>query len=521
MFVKPMLAKRVFTVAVAAFLGAGMVPLSLAEDLHGASFSLTQGSLVKEAIRRNAGAVFKQLDWQVSGEKTEFERGIFEPELSVTVNWHDLNVPNTVEESLYRVGSGGNYTEEALTYDASVKGLLSTGGQVSFGVNGTERESILIDARDNYDTEYVYGLKLTFRQPILKGFGSDITKARIHVAEADQEIAFQEYRQRIMEVAGTAIKAYWGLFGAQNIQASLQRSMEVAERIRHDVEERVRLGKAARTELMEAEIGVSLRQSELMGATADVTEMQNSILTLLNISTLSNPDIDFNAVESPEVANVEMPVLDESLKRALEHWPALKIAQQKQERERIQSVYAENQSLPQLDFTMSYNTAGLDGIRDDAFDGALTDDHESWYAGLEFSSPLLGNKKAKSQYNVAKLRQHQANLEVASVQRNLANDLSTKIMRLRSAAEQLKIRTVEVKSRQKLLNIEMERLRAGKSSIREVLDQEEDLIEYQRNYVSSVVELKLAEAVVELAEGRLMERYNIKLSRDEIKLLQR
>lgn len=474
---------------------------------------LTPERLVQEVSRRNASAVYDQLQWEIAARQVDIEKAIFEPEFVASLMHQNIDVPNTVEEALAR-NFQTQYEEKANRYSLGLRGLVPTGGQWSLMYKGNESSTNIIERFKDYDTEYENNLELSFRQPLLKGRGADAVRAKTKVAELAQEIAYQSYRQRMMEVSGAAVQAYWNLYRAQRLLQSWHESVAVAERVLRDVKARAQGGKAAQTDVLEAETGLALRRARLMSAEADVVEARNRVLTLLNVTAEMDPNVRMEAAQAPEDQPISVPQFEQSLQRALANWPAYLIAQKKLESEKVQVKYARNQTLPQLDLTMGYEFVGLDDKRTEAIKDSYGSGGNSWYVGLELTMPL-GNRAAKGQLSQAEIRAQQAVIEIESVRRSLSNSLHGKLERVRHAEEQLKLHRTDVELKRRLLEIELMRVEAGKSDVRELLRQEEDLIEYQRHYLNSVVELKLAEAAMDIAEGTLLEKYGIQVKRAE------
>ena len=475
---------------------------------------LTPESLVKEVSHRNASAIYEQLQWQLAERQVDIERAIFEPEFILSIMHQDLDTPNSVDEALSR-SFQAHYEEESQRLSTGVKGRAITGAEwsVVYKIQGTE--SNVIDQFATYDREHRNTMQLVVRQPLLRDFGIGTTVAKRKVAEFAEEIAFLTYRLRLMEISGNAIQAYWSYYRAQENLRSWQESVGISDKLFRDANARLRNGLGAQTDVLEAETAVAGRTARLLSAQADLVEARNKILSLLDVTAEASPDLQVIAAVTPDQQKIAVPVFEQSLEKALGSWPPFLVALQKVDSEKVQVKYARNQTLPRLDVAMGYDVVGLDAKFEDAVDKSLGGPSDSWYVGLEFSMPVLGNQQARGALAQSRIRERQAVLELNSVRKSLSNSLHSKLVRVRHAEEQLAHHRRDVELKRRLRDAEVDMVAKGRSSVRELFRQEEDLIDYQNRYLDAVVELKLAEAALDIAEGNLLTKYGIEIQRAE------
>jgi outer membrane protein TolC len=476
---------------------------------------LSLPDLLFEISKRNSTILSQELQWQIADQQEKSKEAIFEPIFYSTYTHTELNKPNTAQEQTYRLFEA-NYHEKTENYEAGIKGLLPTGGNYRVGFNGIERQSNIIELQKTYKTEYDNTFTITLIQPLLRDMGVDITLTQANIAKANQEIAFYTYRQQIIETAGTAAQAYWRLYGLQQMYKGWQESLKVAEDLLENTKYQVANGRIAETEIMAAKSGVALRQSKLLESKSDMQDAQTSLFNLLNISISENPQLVFNI--SPNVntmEKVEVPKFEENFKVALGLWPPYLISQKKIEIADIQTNYSENQTLPRLDLIAGNPHAGLKANRGQALAQTFSGNHISWNVGVQLEVPIFGNEKAEAELQSAKFRSQQTRIELEPIKRELSNNLYAKINRLQNAKSNLVIAKDNARMANELLETEFERLKMGKSSNNDVLNKEEDVIHRKRDYLSSLVELKVAETLVDIANGSLFDKYNIHISKSD------
>jgi outer membrane protein TolC len=462
--------------------------------------------LIHEVAQRNAGVISDYLQAKMSQERIRAEEGIFEPLFQTSLNKSRVHVPNSTEDILTR--QQNEYNEDVLSWDMGIGGMISTGANWELKFTDRQRNSATIAKFRNYNYEYDDLLKLSLGQPLLKGFGSDVAKAKINMAKVQSDIDENKYEQKMMELVAMTIQLYWKLYGVQQIRGTWERSLVIAEDAVKDMERRSVGGKIPQTELMEAQSTITTRRAELHSASARVVEVRNQLLTLMNVSVSDFGKVNLVAVDDP--FGIEDVIgNDDPVQRALARWPEYKIARKNVEKEKIQVLYAENQFMPQLDLVGSVSYNSLDQEHRQALRDVLKDEFVSWSAGLKFSVPLLDRTQAKSSLTVARMRAKQADVELASLEKSLANSIHTKIASLQSLREQLREYEKGLKIREQLLEIEQVRLRHGHISLKSLLDQEAEHVDFQRKVLSAVVNYKLAEATFEIAMGTILEKYGV------------
>lgn len=466
--------------------------------------------LVPLVCERNARVAFEALGFGMATERLNSEDALYDPEVFGSYNYSRTKTPNTATE-YYNQSFREVHREEASTYRAGVGGLLPTGAHWTLGYRFYDRDNDLIRSRYRGESnrEYQAVLEVTLRQPLLKDFGNDATTVKVQLAGIDRDIAFQKYRLRMMEVAGSAISAYWDMYQVQEVVGITEESVKTRKRVVALVADQVRFGKTSQAELPEAEAGVSSRMTSLFAARQDLVDITNRLRGLLNLrGTLAETRL--TAIGATFTTQPRRADLQASLERALGNWPEYLIADRTLRQAAIQLKYAKNQSLPQLDLVGNYGHAGLDVVAGRTMDQTTGRDYPSWSVGLEFRRPIT-NEQADAKVRAATLRDRQAQVELEATELAIRNALDTKLQKVRQMRDELEEHKRTVQLRQSILKTELDRLNAGKSRVSDVIDKDEKLSEAKIAEMRSQVELEKAIAAVELAEGTLLDRFGVQL----------
>lgn len=467
---------------------------------------VTLQNLVAECIKRNSSSLLQKIQADVIEHKIKYEEGILDPILTISVSKSFSHIPNdAIDSSIQR---SAEYKDDILSYTAGVGGMLSAGTKWDVSYLEQSKNSTYIEQR--YPMENSAKVELNIRQPLLKGFGTDNTLVKIDLAKIDSKIARSEYSKNAMDLVGSVIQLYWQLYGTYKLYVSWENSLNLAEEQLKNIKDGLKYGKQSNFELFSAEKSVSLRKIELQSAKSTIFEIQNKILTLLSLSSSYNDDILFMPIDKLDIESIAIPNLEESYEKSIENWPELAILRDKVAVAKLKVAYSKNQISPQLDFVLNVNRRTL-RINDYDMRKDLKDkDFTSWVSTLEFSIPIF-NDYADENFEMERLKQIQSNIELNQMSRTLNNGIDSKIKSLQNHKLNYYEYLHGIAFQTQLVEMEYQRLKLGKSSIVEVFEQQENLINYERKLYNNIIDLKLSEAALQKASGILLERYNIEL----------
>ncbi len=478
--------------------------------LVGSDLEFDLRQLVPLVCRRNARIIFQELDWEVANERAKAEAALYDPEIFASYNYENLHNPNTATD-YYDQAFRDEFRETSNSYQAGVSGLIPTGARWAVDYTLIDRDNDLVRSRyrGDYNTEYQAIFEISLRQPLLRNFGMDATTAKKRLAEMDRDIAFLRYRLRALEVAGTAVSAFWDLYQAQMLRDIRQKSYDSRRMLREIANEKLRFGKVPRSDVLEATAAVAMREAELAAANQAIINETNRMRGLLNLRRVDS-DMGLVAVGAAFAQGDHRFSLERSVDRALRHWPEYIIAQKAVVRATLEEDYSRNQALPQLDAMASYGRAGLGLNRGSPHSRLRDGDYPTWTAGVEFRMPL-NNDRANANLRAAKVRRRQAMVELDATELAIGNTLDTKIRRAQEARQELALRGVQVEMSQAIVDAETDRYQAGRSRVSDVIEKEETLNDARIAELRAQVAYEKAVAAVELAEGTLLDKYGVQL----------
>jgi outer membrane protein TolC len=464
--------------------------------------------LISQVIQRNATSIQTYIDTQIAEHSVDYEKNIYDPILNISLAKNKTHIPNSTADQLTRIRE--EYKEETKNFDLSVNQLFSSGAQLTFSTSLNSKQSSIIEDYRAYDTEYDSNIKLDLKQPLLKNFGSDATELKINLAKIEEKSKKATYEQQLMELALKTTQLYWRLYGSNEIVKSWNKSIELSTKTLEDIELLIQNGKIAKTEFHRAKSYINIRKTEQESASNSLSEVKSQIYNLLNISYIKNKHYEIKT-QSLELGDELKYDLDTYVAKALEKWPKYQTLLKKLEQEKLNVDYYDNQLKPQLDLVANVTSTELTSESSKKYSDLDDDDFISWKVGLNFQTPIMGNKKDKNNYKIAKLNYNKIKVELDTLIVGLENSLGSKINAIESYKKQYYFAKNSFDLKKELLNIEYEKLKRGKSDTQKIFNIEEEYMDSQRKYLSSLINLKTSQAILDMALGDILTKNNIEL----------
>ena len=470
---------------------------------------ITAGQLAQMIVLRNAEALSAELQTDVSESLYESEAALYDPVVFTLARYDDLHLPRAVDDPLNSpfFGAQPEIEEEIGTVEMGTRMRLYSGGEAQLSYQWRERRALALQGnRENVNT-----MTLSLRQPLLRGLGRKATEADLQVVELERDIDVQRYRERLLEVAGDGVSAYWQLYRALASRSVREESLATVREVREDVSRRVAGGFAPSTDQLEARIAVASRKADLTRSTSLVAEAQGQLLRLLNVEAAREAP-SFEPTRRPLGRREDAFDAQARFERALDSWPDLLISQLRVRQEQVRLAFARNERLPTLDLSVgaNWNTYSLDDRTPDWDTLRPADGTNGWFAGLEFEMPVT-NRQAQRRVDAQRLRLQQAELEVNAVRNALSHDIRTREQQLDAALEEMAQLQEDVELREQLLAAERSAYGLGRSRLTDVLDREDQLNESRQRLIDALTRVELARLALRIADGSLLEVYDVQI----------
>jgi outer membrane protein TolC len=473
---------------------------------------LDQRGFLQILTLRNADIRYSRLGAQAAAYVRDAEAAMYEPVVFATVRQEGRERQRTFEERLQNLQTASTEVldEQVNVRELGVRGRLPSGGELSAAYRMTDRQNNLIALSRN-SNEYTGGLVLTFKQPLLRGRGRDVTETDRRIAELEHALAVSQLQQQMQKVGADALAVYWQVYKAQETVRYREASQGNTQRLIEDTRQRIEGGRVPASALLDLQSVLLTRESELLRARQALGEAQVKLFTTLNLPA-SRPDATtLQPMWTPPggATGGATGSDDAATDAALATWAPLRQAEIRREQAQTRLAYAANQIKPQVDLVVSYSGTGLGYRRSTAQNLATSTRYPDWFVGLNMELPAYGNDRAKAQYQAQAQRRDQAELEIGSIRLAFANDLRSRWLDVRNATEVLANSEADHALRVRIDAVERERYRLGTGSLSAVIQKEAEMIEAALRRLDSQVRLEVALATLQYLRGELLAQAGI------------
>ena len=406
----------------------------------------------------------------------------FTPELSVEID-RDFSGENRTHGEAIRIGGGINWR-------------VPTGGTFSVnlqGVGNARRQSGgLRSDRNSVDGNF----SLTFRQPFLRNFGTDVNRAPIEIARLVEASNLWDLKSTLIDTITNAIQSYRELLQAQQQLNIEERALESAKEQLERTQALIEAGRTARVERVPNETAIANREVSVLNAQNRLQSQQLSLIEVLDIDRTFIPV----AIEVPQSDRLEEISFEEEalLQVALAQNPSYQQTLLQLDREQLQLLIAENDRLWNLDVETSL-TGDLSSELSDRTD---------FRAGVVFSREF-GNLSREQAVERSQIQIQQLENDIEEARESLAIDVRNAIRDVRDNFRQVQLaRRARELSEQQLAN-EQRRLELGRGSIIEVVRFEDALVRAENGELNATISYLNSLTFLEQTIGITLEEWGV------------
>lgn len=486
--------------------------------------SLSLEDCVVRALRDNLKVAVEVYNPELADVSVTKAREFFAPRL-------DINFGNqrTENPSSYSLEQAATVVNKNLNFSASIVQQIPTGGNLSLSLSGFRSETNM--GFQLINPVYRNTLRFDFTQPLLRDFGSTVSKRGIIIARNNLDISVNQLRLVLMDTIYLVEEAYWNLVYAIENYKVKQQSLQLARDLLVKNQKEVEVGKLAPIEILNAEAVVALREADILQAEVLIRRSEDVLKNIINLS--EEEDMKVKKIvpsDKPEFIRKEIS-LETALEEALERRPDLRMKKKDIETKELSLGVAKNQLLPSLNLSLSYWSPGLSGDRNifpegnpfgdpigkeegsawDSVRDAFNLLYSNWSVGLTLSLPL-SNFTTKADYVRARMELERGELELKDIEKQLFLEVKDAVRDIEMDDKRVQAYRVARELAEKRLEAEVKKLNVGLSTNYFVLQYQEELANARSMELTSMVDYNLAWARLERTVGKSLEKRNIKIS---------
>jgi outer membrane protein TolC len=369
-------------------------------------------------------------------------------------------------------------------------------------------------------SEY-YTSEATLRatQPLLKNFGSEVTKTQILIAQNNLTISKEDFRRQVITITSRVQQAYWDLvFRRQDLEVQKQQ-LVLAQQLLDQIRKQVTVGTLAPLDVLQAETNIARNEERILVADNAMRQADDRLKRVMSFSfTGAYADI---MIVPADPATYTDPALDqdEEIRQALEYRADLIQAKLTLENQNIGLVFDKNQALPTLDLEATLRLNGIDNRFGGSFDELEPTKRYAWGVGMTFRYPLQ-NRQAKSRVQQSQLAIRQQMVRIKDLEENIIVEVRNAFRDVLTNAQRVQATRIASRLAQKQLEAEEKKLQVGLATVFTTLQFQDTLTQQRSLELNAVTEYLKAFVRLEEAKNTLLQSYNIVLQADGPRLQQ-
>jgi len=466
------------------------------------------------ALARNLDLVVGRYNIAVADSFIHANTGIFDPNFLFGVDGDFTRSPSATVLEGALVQESRN-TRFGLTLDALLPS--STYLRLDTGMNrgSTNSEFFFINPRYGAD------VNLSLRQPLLRNFGSLVTRQGIVVAQNTRDRTAETFEIGVVAVLQQVEEAYWNLVASRRAVEVSEQSLELAERLLGETDERVKVGTSAPIDLVQSETGVATRRQDLIAAGNLAANAEDALKAVLGFDA---PEEWLTEIETTEAYEFEAIDIDlaQAIDTALARRPEVRRKLLELEQLEYDVRVARNRVLPSLDLEASYGWGGIggdarideddDGEIDvvipggpgDAWDQVFDFDFPHWTLGVQFGIPI-GNNEAQGQLAQRRYEQQRSTIELNALRQQIIQEVRVAVRALADGKALVEASLAARDLSERNLEAEETKFDNGLSTNYQVLEIQEDLAQAQLSLIRAYLDYRKANIGYRVATGTLLD----------------
>jgi outer membrane protein len=396
--------------------------------------------------------------------------GLFDPTVSINVSKDRTASPLN---SLVVAGVS-SVTTSTVAFSANYVQAFSTGTSVTLSYGLQRQGSTQLHLL--FDPAITPGFTATVSQQLLNGFGFDVNRALIKVAQNEQKIERESFRQQVTTALVAAENAYWDLLAAQQAVRAAQQARAAALKLEEDNRKQFLAGTMANLDVITAESQVAASERDLIVAQ---TAVQNAELQLKGMLSqnldepLASATIEI-ADTFPEAGETPIPTQEHAVATAMANRPDLAVAEGNIKSQQDVLPFIRNALLPNFNVFGLVTTVGLYDVFGTSFVEAIHFRYPEVAFGLTVTFPVR-NRQAQADDVRSRLVLRQSKDTLVRSKSQVEVDVQNALIAVRQAKAQMAAAREAVRLERAKLDAEEKKLANGLSTSYNLILAQRDL----------------------------------------------
>ena len=413
--------------------------------------------------------------------------------------------------SIEKTGSffGETTRDKQFDFTASFTKPFRTGDLIQLQLRSTrlETNSFFYSINPSHDAE----LSLYAESPLFRRSREDIVTAGVKLAKINEDISFEEYRARVLDLLSTVITRYWQLVRSLKRLEVVNKNITVQKSLLDITRKKKEIGLVSPRELLRVE---SLYEEARLAVTNAVQELENIHDQMKILMNLKNDDFfntEFNPTTYPDFPDT-MPSVNPLLEAAYSNRPDVRQMKLFLAEENINLDIARDNTLPDIKLVGSLGTNALGKTYPDMASDLVSGEFYTANIGIKIDFPF-SSEAARSNLQASELRKSEYELKVEQLSQKVLVDIRTSVRNLIIARQKREASLSQLKFTSRTLEIEREMLIEGLSYPQQVMESAHKKLLSEENLIDAETEYFIELVRLEQHAGILLNRWNIDIKR--------
>ena len=473
---------------------------------------LSVDEAVRLAAENNLGIQISRYDPQIEDLNVAQVRAGYVPSITSSFQSTSRTQPsqNFLEGSFLA-------SDDTVVNQTAVTGLLRWGSRYDLGWNSQRFESNNFSATRNPSLSS--NLRLNFTQPLLRNFKIDNLRQQLDVSQMNRQIADLDVREQLIATSRSVRNAYWNLAYQMASLEVARQSLELAQESLRNTRSRVEIGTIPPIDVVQDEAEVAQRLEAVIVAEAQISTAEDTLRAL--VFNPSAPDfwsIRIQPDDLPAFQPVQVNVTT-VIQNALERRSDLQRTRKSLDITDVNIAFARNQTLPDVNASLTYNTVGVGGREIERgpgpfgpgtgaptggfinrrFGSVLGDlfanDFPTWTFSVQVGYPI-GRSTQEAALARTRIQRTQAATQLRNAQLQVETEVRQRARQVVTNQQRVQTTRTAREAQERRLDAEQRKLAAGTSTNFQVFQAQRDLAQARNNELRAILDYN--QSVVDL-----------------------
>jgi outer membrane protein TolC len=453
------------------------------------------------ALRYNLDLAAALIDPTIASQSVAAEQAKFDAVFTARADYSTTDQPTSSRLD-------GSSTKN-MSVTPGIELPLITGGTIS--VNAPISKFETDNSFSELNPAYTSDLAMSIRQPLLRGFGTDVTERSIYIAFYQQEQAELTTKLQAIRVIADVDRAFWRLQAARRELDVRLAGLDLANAQLERARRQVRANQLAEVEIVRAESGAADALELVIDAENSVKQRQREFKRLINDPELP---IERDTIILPDSVPTTLSFdidADDMIQRAMRQRTELLNAELNAIERTIDVKAAANDLLPIVTLDYTYNINGLGPSLDDSISLTRESRFVDHRVSLQVEIPI-GNRVARARYRSALLQRMRTLADRKTLELQVKQEVLNAIDTIRTNYQRVAAARQRVTLNRRLADAEVRQFNNGQRTSTEVLDAQTKLADAASSLVGAEAEYQIAQVDLAFATGTTLGQAKIEFT---------